>query len=177
MAQPYVGEIRQAGFNFAPVGWFLCQGQLLPIAEYEVLFTLIGTTYGGDGVQTFGLPNLSGRVPIHQGKSTGSTYVMGQMAGNEQVTITSNQMAAHTHIVQANSGFGTINAPTTKSTWAQVSADGANANPAYSAAPGNTTLSPTAVGTAGGSIPIEVMQPYLVINFMIAWAGIFPSQS
>ena len=177
MAQPYVGEIRQAGFNFAPVGWFLCQGQLLSIAEYEVLYTLIGTTYGGNGTTTFGLPNLQGRVPIHQGKSTGSNYVMGQMSGSEQVSIVTNQMAAHTHIVQANSGFGTINAPTSNSTWAQVSADGATPISAYSAAPGNTTLGVTAVSMAGGNIPIEIMQPYLVINFMIAWVGIFPSQS
>jgi len=176
MAQPFIGEIRQVGFNFVPLGWLPCDGRLLPISEYEVLYVLIGTTYGGDGVSTFAIPDLQGRVSIHQGQSTGSPYVMGQKAGSNQITLTTEQMVSHTHIVQANSGFGTVAVPTSNSTWAQVTPDGATADTAYAAAPGNTTLSPTAVSPAGGSLPFEILQPYVVITFMIAIFGTFPSQ-
>ncbi len=105
MATPFVGEIRMTGFNFAPSGWFLCNGQTLSIAEYEVLFQLIGTTYGGDGQSTFSLPNLQGRIPFHQGTSNlpGQTMVIGQIAGEESVTLLSNQMPIHKHVLTANS--------------------------------------------------------------------------
>jgi len=112
MSQPYVGEIRLFPYNFAPNGWFDCDGRLLSIAEYEVLYTLLGTTYGGDGVNTFGLPNLCGRVPIHQGTGLGmGTYVLGQLAGTEQVTLISSQMPAHTHVFNAVDSTGSSNTP------------------------------------------------------------------
>jgi len=178
MAEPFIGEIRQVGFNFSAVGWLPCNGQLLPISENEALYTLLGTTYGGDGVQTFGLPNLQGRIPVHQGQLTGgSNYLMGQMAGVEAVTINTNQLANHTHAIQASNALGTVNVPTTKSTWAQVTADGSTGNPSYAASPGNAILSPTTVSTAGASMPLSILQPYVVVNFMIATVGIYPTQS
>lgn len=178
MAEPFVGEIRQVGFNFVPPNWLACQGQLLSIANYDVLFTLIGTTYGGDGVNTFGLPDLQGRLMVHQGQLVGgSNYGIGQRAGSESVTITQNQMARHSHNVAVKDAFGTVANPTTKSTWAQVTPDGAAAIPAYSPAAGaNTTLASGIVSAAGGNQPIDIRQPYVVVNFMIATAGIFPSQ-
>jgi microcystin-dependent protein len=178
MAQPFIGEIRQVGFNFPAVGWFPCDGRLLSIADYETLFVLIGTTYGGDGVQTFGIPNLAGRVPINQGQLlSGSNYVMGQMAGVEQTSITIPQMASHTHAVKGSSALGAQIVPTTQSTWSQVTADGSSGNPAYANPPANVTLSASAISSAGSSLPVSIMQPYVVINFMIAYVGIFPSQN
>lgn len=177
MAEPFIGEIRQVGFDYAPPGWLPCDGRSVPIAGYDALYALIGTTYGGDGISNFCLPDLQGRVMIHQGQGSGSAYVMGQKAGTEAVTLTMEQMAAHTHVVRANSKFGTIPAPTIKSTWAQVTPDGLTAISAYAAVPGDVNLAPTAVSVAGGNLPIEIRQPYVVVTFIIAIYGIFPSQS
>ena len=166
-----MGEIRMFAGNFAPVGWFLCQGQTLSIAQFEVLFILIGTTYGGDGQNTFNLPDLQGRFPIHQGTGPGlSTYVLGQEAGVEAVTLTQQQIGAHTHLVGASSAAGNSNSP---------------ANAVFATATTNiygppspaTVMNPNTVSPAGGNQPHDNMQPFLCINFIIAWQGIFPSQS
>src|SRR6478752_7772156 len=112
MSQPFVGEIRMFGGNFAPAGWAFCNGQVLPISENDVLFNLIGTTYGGDGQETFALPNLQSRVPIHMGQGPGlSSYTIGEMGGTETVTLTTNQIPAHNHVPAANNGTGTSTNP------------------------------------------------------------------
>ena len=178
MATPFVGEIREVGFNFAPPGWLPCDGRLLPISQYQVLYTLLGTTYGGDGVNTFAIPDLQGRAPVHQGSLNGnsSVYILGQKAGTEQVTILSSQMAAHTHTISVNNQVATINAATARATWAQATQDGTTILDGYSAPPGNASLSPTMVSSAGGSLPFPILQPYLAVNYIIATEGIFPSQ-
>jgi microcystin-dependent protein len=174
MAQPYVGQILAVGFNFAPVGWLLCNGQTLPIAQYDVLFNLIGTTYGGDGVTTFALPNLCGRVAVNQGQGLGlSPYVLGQIAGSEGVTLTSTQVGAHPHTMLASSQAGSTATPATTTALAQ------NAQPLmdiYATSAPNTTMG-NAIGVAGNSQPHENRQPYLTINYIIAFEGIFPSQN
>jgi microcystin-dependent protein len=178
MATPFLGEIREAGFNFAPIGWLPCDGRLLPISQYDALYALLGTTYGGDGITTFGIPDLQGRVAVHQGQLNGNstTYVMGQKAGTEQVTILSSQMAAHTHNVAVSTEIATLSAPTANSTWAQATQDGTTILDGYSAAPGNVSLSPTMVSTMGGSLPVPILQPYLAVNYIIATQGVFPTQ-
>ena len=166
MAQPYVGEIRMFGGNFAPAGWAFCDGSVLPISQYEVLFNLIGTTYGGDGQNTFALPDLRGRVPVHQGGG----FVIAQMAGEESHTLTLNQIPAHTHPAQVTSGPGTTQSPVGE-VWAQWS------SPQFSDQAPNAQMNAAAVGNAGGSQPHENMVPYLVVNFIISLFGIFPSQT
>lgn len=168
MAQPYVGEIRMFAGNFAPAGWMFCEGQLLPISENETLFQLIGTTYGGDGQSTFALPDLRGRVPIHQGNG----FILAETGGAEEITLTVNQIPSHTHVPLANSANGTSTDPS-NNVWAaqpallQYSGPGsANVN-----LPANT-LSPT-----GGSQPHTNFQPYLCVDFIISLFGIFPSPS
>src|ERR1700756_3404649 len=178
MATPFVGEIREAAFNFAPPGWLPCDGRLLPISQYEVLYTLLGTTYGGDGVNTFAIPDLRGRVAVHQGQLNGnsSTYVIGQRAGTEQVTILPSQMAAHTHTVAVSTEVATLQTGTANATWAQVTQDGSTILDGYSAPPGNASLAPTVVSSMGGNQPFPVLQPYLAVNYIIAIEGVFPSQ-
>ena len=168
MSNPFVGEIRMFGGNFAPAGWMLCQGQLLPISENETLFNLIGTTYGGDGQSTFALPNLASRVPVHQGPS----FILGQTGGVESVTLTTNQIPSHTHQATGYPVAGNSASPT-GTRWAS-SADTA-INP-YAAPPGDTTMNAGAIGTDGGSQPHDNMLPFLAINFSISLFGIFPSQ-
>ena len=167
MSQPYVGEIRMVGFNFAPQGWAQCNGQLLPISENETLFTLIGTTYGGDGQSTFALPDLRSRVPVHMGAG----YVLAQTGGVEQVTLTVNQMPNHNHVPQCNSANGTSDDPA-NNFWA--------AQPAMTQYAGSGTatanMNAAAFGPAGGNQPHDNMVPYQVINFVISLFGIFPSQ-
>ena len=178
MATPFLGEIREAAFSFAPPGWLPCDGRLLPISEYDALYALLGTTYGGDGINTFAIPDLQGRIAIHQGQLNGnsSTYVLGQRAGTEQVTILSTQMAAHTHAVAVSTEIATLKAPTSNATWAQMTQDGVTILDGYSASPGNTSLAPVAISSAGGSQPFPILQPYLSVNYIIAVAGVFPSQ-
>ena len=165
MAQPYVGEVRIFAGNFAPVGWLFCDGQLLPISENETLFQLIGTTYGGDGETTFALPDLRGRVPVHQG----SGFVLAQAAGTEEVTLNTNQLPAHSHPMLANSNLASEFAPGN-----QVFAQPQTVD-AYVQGPPFTPLSPSACSPVGGSQPHTNFQPYLCVNFIISLFGIFPS--
>jgi microcystin-dependent protein len=179
MATPYIGEIRAYGFGFPPVDWALCNGQLLSIAQYSALFNLIGTTYGGDGTSTFGVPNLNGRVPMHQGTSSQITTTLGQVLGTENVTLTSGQMPAHTHaitVAQVPSGgvVEVTGAPKPTSYLGETNADGV-----YNKTPStlNATAGSAAIGLSGGSQPHVNQQPYLTINFCISLYGIYPSQT
>jgi microcystin-dependent protein len=171
MSEPFVGEIRIAGFNFAPNGWAFCDGSILSITQNETLFQLIGTTYGGDGQSTFGLPDLRGRVPVHAGSGQFGSFILSQSGGNENVTLTTGQIPGHTHTPVASAGDGTSNLPT-NNVWANWT--GAQ----YTAtAPANSTMRSDAVGMTGGSQPHDNLMPYLVINFIISLFGVFPSQS
>ena len=170
MSEPYVGEVRMVGFNFAPVGWALCNGQLMSISQNEALFQLIGTTYGGDGQTTFSLPNLQGRIPFHQGSSGGNTTTLGQQAGSETVTLTKNQLPAHTHSLNANSQAGTQTTPA-NGLWAQSTLG------QFSTETPGHTMDPSTIALSGGSQSHDNMPPFLVINFIIALYGIFPSQN
>jgi microcystin-dependent protein len=172
MPEPYVGEIRMFAGNFAPNGWMFCEGQTLPIAENEVLFQLIGTTYGGDGQETFNLPNLASRVPIHMGTGpSGTTYQIGEMAGTEQETLTVNQIPIHSHPLFASTAIGTSNTPSGNITSQSVSVK------MYVAEQPTASMNPNAVTPAGGSQPHENCQPFLCINFIISLFGVFPSQT
>ncbi|HYM59679.1 MAG TPA: tail fiber protein [Thermoanaerobaculia bacterium] len=167
MAQPYVGEIRMFAGNFAPAGWMFCEGQLLPISEYETLFNLIGTTYGGDGQSTFALPDLRGRIPLHFGNG----FTLAETGGVETVTLTVSQIPAHSHAaLGANAAAAgvdpTNNVPGTTST---------NVQPYGSDLP--SAISPSAVSSVGGSQPHNNFQPYLCVDFIISLFGIFPSQT
>lgn len=170
MGQPYVGEIRLFAGNFAPEGWNFCDGSLLSISESEVLFNLIGTTYGGDGMSTFALPDLRSRVPVHQGSSPGGTFILGQIGGAESVTLTIAQLPAHRHIPQANSTAGNQTSPN-GGVWALSTLDQFS-----SAAPG-TPMAGNAVALTGGSQPHDNMLPFLGLSFIISMFGVFPSQS
>jgi microcystin-dependent protein len=167
MSEPFVGEIRIFGGNFAPAGWALCQGQVIPISQNETLFNLIGTTYGGDGQQTFALPNLQSRIPMHIGQS----FVLGQSGGEEQVTLTTEQMPAHSHAVMASSASGTQSSPKGNTLAASATVALYNGNPP------STTLAAPATQNTGGSQPHENMQPFLVLNFIISLFGVYPSQT
>jgi microcystin-dependent protein len=170
MSQPFIGEIRLGGWNFAPQGWALCDGQLLPISQYAPLFQLIGTTYGGDGVNTFGLPNLQSRIPVHQGTSpNGIPYVIGELAGTETVTLNTNQIPAHSHNLAAQSGAGAQPSPA-GGLWANSSLN------QYSAGTPTAQMAPTSLQNFGGSQPHDNLPPYQVVNYIIALFGIFPTQ-
>ena len=172
MAQPYVGEIRMFGGNFAPAGWMFCEGQLLPISENETLFQLIGTTYGGDGESTFNLPNLASRVPVHMGTGPdGTTYQIGELAGTEQETLTVQQIPIHTHTMQ-----GSLNAASTQTPAANVVGKSTQVDLFINAQP-NDAMNANAITPAGGSQPHENTQPFLCINFIISLFGVFPSQT
>jgi microcystin-dependent protein len=170
MAQPYVGEIRMFAGNFAPVGWAFCSGQLLPISENEVLFQLIGTTFGGDGESSFALPDLRGRIPVHQAASLG--YPFGAGFGSEQVTLTQNEIPAHGHALFASASP----AEATAGPDGSLVAD-AGAVALYAAAPASVAMNAAAVSTQGGGQPHDNMAPYLCVNFIISLFGIFPSQT
>ncbi len=178
MGTPYVGEIRCFGFQFAPVNWAFCHGQLLPISDYAVLYNLIGTTYGGDGVNTFALPNLQSRVPMHSGTGGGMTTVIGQTQGVETVTLTTGQMPAHTHTITAasvNSG-GVVDR--TQSPGAQSFLAGSSPDALWNKSPTiDVQFANNTIGSVGGSQPHENLQPYLTLNFCIALNGIYPSQN
>lgn len=167
MAQPYVGEIRMFAGNFAPAGWMFCEGQLLPISEYETLFNLIGTTYGGDGQSTFALPDLRGRLPIHMGNG----FTLAETGGVETVTLTVSQIPAHSHPMLASLDQGNTVNP-----GGNVLAATATATPYIAISP-NAPLSPQAVSSVGGSQPHSNFQPYLCVDFIISLFGIFPSQT
>jgi len=166
---PFIGEIRMFGGNFAPLGWAFCNGQLLPISQYDALFNLLGTTYGGDGQNTFALPDLRGRAPIH----TNPTYPQGAVVGTEQVTLTQTTLPAHGHPATALSGQGSNGKPDS-AVWAGSTLSD-NLYKDTPAAP--TTMLPSALSVAGGNQPHDNMQPYLVINFIIALEGIYPTQN
>jgi microcystin-dependent protein len=165
MAQPYVGEVRMFAGNFAPAGWMFCEGQLLPISENETLFQLIGTTYGGDGEATFALPDLRGRIPVHQGNG----LMLAETGGVEEVTLTAAQIPAHTHPMSANSGLASEFAPGN-----QIFAQPQTVD-VYVQGPPFVPLSPNSCSPVGGSQPHSNFQPYLCINFIISLFGIFPS--
>jgi microcystin-dependent protein len=173
MAQPYVGEIRMFAGNFAPNGWMFCEGQTLPISENDVLFQLIGTTYGGDGEETFNLPNLASRVPMHMGTGPdGTTYQIGEMAGTEQETLTVQQIPNHTHTLTGSqfqgSAFNPIgNVLATTSAPVALFYEGAV----------DANMNAQAITPVGGSQPHENTQPFLCINFIISLFGVFPSQT
>lgn len=174
MAQPYIGEIRMFAGNFNPNGWMFCEGQLLPISEYETLFNLIGTMYGGDGQSTFQLPDLRGRIPLHFGTGPdGITYQQAESAGVESVTLTTQQIPIHTHAQLCGDGSGAnqpdpVNAFASKAVLSQYSSAGATVSM------GNPPMSSD---IAGGSQPHENFMPYLCVNFIISLFGIFPSQT
>ena len=167
MSQPYVGEIRMFGGNFAPAGWMFCEGQLLPISENETLFQLIGTTYGGDGQSTFALPDLRGRLPLHQGNG----FILAETGGAEEITLTVNQIPAHSHAVLASTNAGDSTQPQNNLTATNASVQ------IYRAQPGNSAMNPSAAGSTGGSQPHTNFQPYLCVDFIISLFGIFPSQT
>lgn len=170
-ATPYIGQIMAFGGNFAPLGWALCNGSLLPISQYEALFSLIGTTYGGDGQTTFALPDLRSRALLHQGQGPGlSNYVLGQSGGAEAITLTTGQLPPHSHPVLGNSGAGTSANPS-DAVWA-----GSPANIYTAGAAANAAMSATAISASGGGQPHDNMLPFETLNFCIALEGIYPSQ-
>lgn len=166
MAQPYVGEIRMFAGNFAPAGWMFCEGQLLPISENETLFQLIGTTYGGDGQSTFALPDLRGRIPLHQGNG----FILAETGGAEEITLTVSQIPAHSHPFLASTSAGTEPNPANN---VVSQTDGQIA--LYIADPPNVNMNAGAITSTGGSQPHTNFQPYLCVNFIISLFGIFPS--
>lgn len=172
MGQPFVGEIRMFGGNFAPLGWNFCDGSLLSISENETLFNLIGTTYGGDGVNNFAVPDLRGRAPIHLGQGPGisQSYVIGQTLGVETVTVSVNQMPAHTHSLVA-----TTDAASQISGQNGILAEPPSLAPYISGNVPDASLNASSISSSGGSQPHDNMQPYLVINFIISLFGIYPS--
>lgn len=176
MSTPYVGEIRLFGFSRVPVGWLPCNNSLQPISEYETLFILIGTTYGGDGQTTFATPNLSGRVPMHQGSGPGlSRYVIGQSGGSENVTLLPTQMPMHTHPYLA-----TTSAASTKSVGPSVELAAIAGDTMYVTDTSGATAirtSQAATQPTGSTIMHDNTMPTLTVQYCIAWAGIFPSQS
>ena len=172
MSDQFVAEIRIFGFNFPPVGWALCAGQLLPISQNTALFSLVGTYYGGDGKTTFGLPNLGGAVPIHQGQGPGlSPRALGQTGGVETVTLASSQMAVHTHGAACNTGNGNDYGPG-GDVWAKDAGAGNEYAPAASGQMNTASLTP-----AGGGQAHNNLQPYLSMNYCIAMQGIYPPRS
>lgn len=168
MSDPYIGQISVVAFPFAPRGWALCNGQLMSIAQNQALFSILGTTYGGDGVQTFGLPNLRSRAAMHWG----NIYPQGSMAGNETVTLNGSQVPLHVHNVRAVKAAGTL-APPTNATWAGSTGNDLQ----YATGTPDVFMAPTASGPGGGSQPHNNMPPVTVLNFIIALQGIFPSRN
>jgi microcystin-dependent protein len=169
MAEPYIAEIKMFGGNFAPLGYAMCDGQILAISQNDVLFALIGTTYGGDGQTTFALPDMRGRLPVHWGQGPGLSFRdLGEMAGTETVTLTTNQIPNHSHPLLANAGAA--NSPT------PVNSIPAN-DDIYVEDVATTQFANTSIANAGGSQPHSNMMPYLCVNFIIAMEGIFPPRS
>ena len=172
MAQPYVGEIRMFAGNFAPAGWMFCEGQQLPISENETLYQIIGTTYGGDGQESFNLPNLGGRFPIHNGVGpNGTNYQNGETAGVESVTLTTQQIPVHNHAWIASSAGGAQNTPQNNVTAAPP------VMKLYRPTTPDTALPVNTIGPTGGSQPHENRMPFIAINYIISLFGIYPSQT
>jgi microcystin-dependent protein len=176
MANPFVAEIRIFPFNFAPVGWALCNGQILPISQNTALFSLIGTTYGGNGTSNFALPNLQGSAPMAPGQGPGlSNRDLGEAAGSPTVTLLQTEVPLHSHIAGCDSGAGSQVSPA-KGMWAATAGD-STPPPHYSNASPNVAMSSSALGSTGGNQPHNNMQPYLTLNFCIALTGVFPPRS
>ena len=176
MSTPYVGEIQMFGFNFAPYGWSFCNGQLVPISQNQALYTLLGTIYGGDGVTTFGLPDLQSRIPVHSGQEPGlSNYVLGQAAGTTTVALTQGQLPSHTH----TAGSPVAAAATTANPVGTLPAQAASGTPyaaTAGAAMGGTKVAAPTLGLAGNSTAHNNLMPYQCVNFCISLFGVFPSQ-
>jgi microcystin-dependent protein len=168
VSDPFVGEIRMFGGNFAPAGWMFCEGQSLPISEYDVLFNLIGTTYGGDGQTTFNLPDLRGRIAVDQGGG----FTLGQNGGDENVTLTASQMPAHAHTLMGSGNSATSAEPAGA---ALAGSTDVTINPYGTTGP-FTALAPDSSSAAGGGQPMANMQPYLCVSFIISLFGIYPGQ-
>jgi microcystin-dependent protein len=168
MAEPYIAEIRMLGCDFAPQGWALCNGQLLPISEFTALFSVIGTFYGGDGIHNFALPNFQGNVPVGMGTGAGSTYEPGETGGTNQVTLLTANLPAHVHPIGASTAAATTNTPSPTVSLGMASAG------AYGAA---VNMGPMGSQSVGGNQPHENRQPFLALTFVIALEGIFPSRN
>ena len=178
--EPFIGQICLFGFDYAPTGWALCNGQTLSIAQNSALYSLLGTRYGGDGVSSFMLPNLQGRVPLGQGTGTGlSPYTMGEQGGNQTVTISTAQLPAHNHML---TGSGNAAAASTLNGNVLASSNGSTSGEepvtvnAYGPAGETVNADPSAISSTGGNQPVDVRQPYLVLNYCIALQGIWPSR-
>ena len=163
MSEPFIGEVKMISWSYAPKGWAFCNGQMLQISQNQALFSILGTTYGGDGRTTFALPNLQARLPIH----VGNGFTLGEKGGELAHTLTLQELPAHNHVLQGTEANGDTPNPTAL----------ANANNLYSTSAPNTTLTPGSIGPTGGSQPHDNMSPYLVLNFIIALQGIFPSRN
>lgn len=175
MSDPFLAEIRIFGFNFAPLGWAMCNGQLLPISQNTALFSLIGTFYGGDGRSTFGLPNLQDSTPLQQGQGQGlSQYFIGQQSGVSAVTLLNSEIPSHTHQAKANSGGAGLSSPS-NNVWASL--PGRTPPALFQNNAPNVPMSPLALSITGSSFPHNNRQPYLGLNFCIALQGIFPQRS
>jgi microcystin-dependent protein len=174
MSSPFVAEIRIFGFNFAPKGWAFCNGQLMPISQNTALFSLLGTTYGGDGKSTFGLPNLQGSAPMQQGQGPGlSLRDLGESGGEQTVTLLQTEMPAHGHTAQGYSNAG--GQGPTNNAWSDANQRGISV---YTPTSGqNVQMSPSALSLTGGSLPHNNMMPYLVLNFCIALQGVYPPRT
>jgi microcystin-dependent protein len=168
MSQPYVGEIRMFAGNFAPAGWMFCEGQLLPISEYETLFNLIGTTYGGDGQSTFALPDLRGRAPIH----VGNGFTLAETGGAETITLTVSQIPQHSHPLLASTDLAQQSSPS-----GNLTAQSGSSTHIYRPATPAQTMAANSCGSVGGSQPHDNFQPYLCVDFIISLFGVFPSQT
>ena len=182
MGQAYLAEIFMGGWNFAPHGFAFCNGQLLPINQNTALFSLLGTNFGGDGQTTFGLPDLRGRVPIHWGQGAGlSNYNIGQVGGTENVTLTTDQIPAHSHVVIANAGGPNAGSPVGASfASSPLTGSGPNASQLKTyttVAPNGAVLNANTIGSTGGGQPHSNIQPYQSITFVIALQGIFPARN
>jgi microcystin-dependent protein len=173
VSSPFVAEIRMFGFQFAPTGWAFCAGQLLPISQNTALFSLLGTTYGGDGKSTFALPDMQGNVPMHQGQGPGlADRFLGEIGGSETVTLLQSEMPLHSHTMSVSSGVGLENNPS-----GQKFAEGDGVKMYAPTAANPVMMSPFALTPAGASLPHNNMQPYLTINFCIALQGVFPARN
>lgn len=168
---PYIGEIRMFGGNFAPAGWAFCQGQTMAISENDTLFALIGTTYGGDGQETFRLPDLQGRIPLHMGSNAGTSFQIGELGGTPEVTLTQQTTPNHNHFFMASTIGATANTPVGNLTAESVSLA------IYEQSTPDTPMNGACIQNTGGSQPHENMQPYLCISFIISLYGVFPTQS
>jgi microcystin-dependent protein len=176
MSDPFIGEIRMVGFDYAPSGWALCNGQLLTIAQNSALFSLLGTRFGGDGRNTFGLPDLRARVPLHQGQGVGTgTYTIGQRGGAESVTLGTAQLPPHTHALAAHGGAGS--SPSASGTFIATPSDPATGAALNAFSPtSDAAMNAQAIAASGGGQAHENMQPYLCVNFVIATTGIYPTR-